>query len=122
MEYGQFCPVAKATEILGEKWTLLIIRELLMGGTRFNVLQRGLSLIFPDHPHQAAQLPGGPGVGGQEEDPRSTGLRVLPDRVLQGVVADHSTDRRLRDALGAQPSQNTGTQYLLALIGFQVVW
>ena len=47
MEYGQFCPVAKATEILGEKWTLLIIRELLMGGTRFNVLQRGLSLISP---------------------------------------------------------------------------
>ena len=47
MEYGQFCPVAKATEILGEKWTLLIIRELLMGGTRFNVLQRGLGLISP---------------------------------------------------------------------------
>ena len=31
MEYGQFCPVAKATEIVGEKWTLLVIRELLMG-------------------------------------------------------------------------------------------
>ena len=30
MEYGQFCPVAKATEVIGEKWTLLIIRELLM--------------------------------------------------------------------------------------------
>jgi DNA-binding HxlR family transcriptional regulator len=47
MEYGQFCPVAKATEILGEKWTMLIVRELLMGGTRFNELQRGLSLISP---------------------------------------------------------------------------
>lgn len=47
MEYGQFCPIAKANEILGEKWTLLIIRELLMGGTRFNVLQRGLSQISP---------------------------------------------------------------------------
>jgi DNA-binding HxlR family transcriptional regulator len=47
MEYGQFCPIAKATEILGEKWTLLIIRELLMGGCRFNELQRGLSLISP---------------------------------------------------------------------------
>lgn len=47
MEYGQFCPVAKATEIIGEKWTLLIIRELLMGGSRFNELQRGLSLISP---------------------------------------------------------------------------
>jgi DNA-binding HxlR family transcriptional regulator len=47
MEYGQFCPVAKATEIIGEKWTLLLIRELLMGGNRFNELQRGLSLISP---------------------------------------------------------------------------
>lgn len=47
MEYGQFCPIAKATEIIGEKWTVLIIRELLMGGTRFNELQRGLSLISP---------------------------------------------------------------------------
>lgn len=47
MEYGQFCPVAKATEVIGEKWTLLIIRELLMGGSRFNELQRGLSLISP---------------------------------------------------------------------------
>jgi DNA-binding HxlR family transcriptional regulator len=47
MEYGQFCPIAKATEIIGEKWTLLVIRELLMGGTRFNELQRGLSHISP---------------------------------------------------------------------------
>ncbi len=47
MEYGQFCPIAKATEILGEKWTLLIVRELLMGGSRFSELQRGLSLISP---------------------------------------------------------------------------
>lgn len=47
MEYGQFCPIAKATELVGGKWTLLIIRELLMGGTRFNELQRGLSLISP---------------------------------------------------------------------------
>ena len=47
MEYGQFCPVAKATELIGEKWSLLVIRELLMGGTRFNELQRGLSHISP---------------------------------------------------------------------------
>ena len=47
MEYGQFCPIAKATEIIGEKWTILIIRELLMGGSRFSELQRGLSQISP---------------------------------------------------------------------------
>ena len=47
MKYGQFCPVAKALEILGEKWSLLIVRELLMGSARFSELQRGLGLISP---------------------------------------------------------------------------
>ena len=46
-EYGQFCPVAKATDIIGERWTVLILRELLMGTTRYNDLQRGLSRISP---------------------------------------------------------------------------
>ncbi|WAT18026.1 winged helix-turn-helix transcriptional regulator [Aurantiacibacter sp. MUD11] len=47
MNYGQFCPIAKANEILGEKWTFLIVRELVMGGRRFNELQRGLGDISP---------------------------------------------------------------------------
>lgn len=47
MNYGQFCPIAKASEILGEKWTILIVRELLMGSTRFSELQRGLGDISP---------------------------------------------------------------------------
>jgi len=47
MKYGQFCPIAKATEILGEKWTIIILREILMGGCRFNTLQRGLGGISP---------------------------------------------------------------------------
>jgi DNA-binding HxlR family transcriptional regulator len=45
--YGQFCPVAKATELLGERWTLLVIRELLCGSTRFNDLRRGVPLMSP---------------------------------------------------------------------------
>ena len=47
MQYGQFCPIAKATEILGERWTILILRELLMGGRRFSELRRGLGDISP---------------------------------------------------------------------------
>ena len=45
--YGQFCPVSKATEIIGEKWTMLILRELLMGTCRFNEFQRSMSRISP---------------------------------------------------------------------------
>ncbi len=47
IRYGQFCPVAKAAEVLGERWTILIIRELLMGTTRFSDFQRTLSQISP---------------------------------------------------------------------------
>ena len=47
MDYGQFCPVAKAAEVLGEKWTILILRELLYGTCRFNEFQRAISGISP---------------------------------------------------------------------------
>ncbi len=40
--YHQYCPIAMAAEVLGDRWTLLIVRELLAGGDRFNELQRGL--------------------------------------------------------------------------------
>lgn len=43
--YGQYCPVAKAAEVLGERWTLLVVRELIMGAHRFNELQRGMPAI-----------------------------------------------------------------------------
>ncbi len=45
--YGQFCPVAKSAEILGDSWSLLIVRELLLGSTRFSTLQRGMPKISP---------------------------------------------------------------------------
>jgi DNA-binding HxlR family transcriptional regulator len=45
--YGQFCPVAKAAEILTERWTPLVVRELLAGSNRFNDLRRGVPLMSP---------------------------------------------------------------------------
>ncbi len=45
--YGQFCPIAKTSEILGERWTNLIIRELGAGSESFNDLRKGLPLISP---------------------------------------------------------------------------
>jgi DNA-binding HxlR family transcriptional regulator len=43
--YGQFCPVAKASEIFAERWTPLIIRELLMGSRKFSELEIGMAHI-----------------------------------------------------------------------------
>lgn len=42
MKYGQYCPVAQALEIVGDRWTLLIIRDMLTGTRHFNDLERGL--------------------------------------------------------------------------------
>jgi DNA-binding HxlR family transcriptional regulator len=47
MRYGQFCPLAKATEVLGERWTLLVVRELLAGATRYGELKRALGRVSP---------------------------------------------------------------------------
>ena len=45
--YGQFCPVAMASEILCTRWTTLVVRELLCGSTRFNDLRRGVPRMSP---------------------------------------------------------------------------
>jgi DNA-binding HxlR family transcriptional regulator len=43
--YGQFCPVAVACEVFAERWTPLILRELLAGSRRFSDIRRGMPLI-----------------------------------------------------------------------------
>ena len=43
--YGQFCSIARAHEVLGGRWTLLIVRELLCGSTRFNDIRRAIPRI-----------------------------------------------------------------------------
>ncbi len=45
--YGQFCPLAQAAQLLCERWTLIIVRELLAGSSRFNELQKGVPLMSP---------------------------------------------------------------------------
>lgn len=41
-DYGQYCPVALASEVLADRWTPLIVRELVLGSRRFNDIDRGL--------------------------------------------------------------------------------
>jgi len=45
--YHQFCPVAMAAEILGSRWTIVLLRELCAGSTRFNDLRRGVPRMSP---------------------------------------------------------------------------
>lgn len=45
--YRQFCPVSKAMELLDERWTLIVVRELMMGSEHFNELRRGVPKMNP---------------------------------------------------------------------------
>src|SRR5215472_17229119 len=45
MGYGQFCAVARALDVLGERWALLVVRELLLGASSFTEIRRGLPRI-----------------------------------------------------------------------------
>lgn len=45
--YQQFCPVAMAAEILCTRWTMILLRELVAGSTRFNELRRGMPKMSP---------------------------------------------------------------------------
>jgi DNA-binding HxlR family transcriptional regulator len=42
IDYGQFCTVARGAEVLCERWTPLVVRELMCGSTRFNDIRRGV--------------------------------------------------------------------------------
>ena len=45
--YGQFCPVAMASEILASRWTLVLLGEMQSGSTRFNEIKRGVPRMSP---------------------------------------------------------------------------
>src|SRR4030095_5650115 len=46
--YSQYCPVARALDVVGERWTLLIVRDLMMGPKRYTDLRAGLPGIATD--------------------------------------------------------------------------
>lgn len=45
--YSTYCPIAKAAEILTERWTLLLLRDLLLGARHFNDFRRSIPLMTP---------------------------------------------------------------------------
>jgi DNA-binding HxlR family transcriptional regulator len=45
--YGQYCPLALASEVVAERWTLLVLRELMLGARHFNDVRRGVPRMSP---------------------------------------------------------------------------
>ncbi|WP_167104250.1 helix-turn-helix domain-containing protein [Mycobacterium sp. DL592] len=90
--YGQFCPVAKAMELLDERWTLLVVRELLQGSAHFNDLRRGVPKMSPALLSKRLKSLARAGVVQRSEiDGRATYSLTECGRELAGVV----------DAIGA---------------------
>ena len=57
--YGEACRFAHALDLVGERWALLVVRELLLGPKRFTDLRDGASKREPEHPCRAAARPRG---------------------------------------------------------------
>ena len=95
--YGQFCPVAKAMELLDERWTMLVVRELLLG-------QRALQRSAP---RRAEDVAGAAVEAAEDVDPGRCGRtrrgrrphRLLADTVRQGARRRRRVARRLGCAL-----------------------
>ena len=64
--YGQYCPVARALEVVGDRWSLLIVRDLLLRNRGFNELERGLPGISRSLLAQRLRLLERGGVVGRE--------------------------------------------------------
>jgi DNA-binding HxlR family transcriptional regulator len=90
--YGQFCPIAKAMELLDERWTLLVVSELLRGSVHFNELRRGLPKMSPALLSKRLKSLSRAGVVERTEIDGRTSYSLTPcGQELAGVV----------DALGA---------------------
>lgn len=108
--YRQFCPVAKAMELLDERWTMLVVRELLAGSRHFNELRRGLPHMSPALLSRRLQQLVAAGIvikepdgqqtayllspAGQELAPIINGIAVWGVRWV-GELGDHELDPKL---------------------------
>jgi DNA-binding HxlR family transcriptional regulator len=74
--YGDRCGIARALDIVGERWALLIVRELLLGPKRFTDLRAGLPQIGPDVLSQRLRELEGSGVVRRDKLPPPAGAQV----------------------------------------------
>lgn len=108
--YGQFCPVAKGAEIFAERWTPLVLRELMSGSHRFNQIRNGVPLMSPTMLSQRLKTLVDSGVverrmaedgrtseyfltdAGEELRPIIEALGVWGNRWVQHEIADQDLD------------------------------
>ena len=88
----QFCGVAATVKIIGRKWTLLILRELLTGTRRFNELQRSLPGISPRTLSQRLQQMEADGI-----ITRTAFAEVPPHVEYDLTTKGHTLSRIIRD-------------------------
>ena len=103
--YGQFCSIARALDVFGERWSLLIIRELLSGSRRFSEIQRGIPRISRTMLSARLRELVDAGVVARGDDDGPTYELTESGRELEGAVRELGTwgQRWLPRAL--QPDQ-----------------
>ena len=99
--YAQYCPVAKASEILGDRWTLLIVREMLGGASGFNELQRGLPGISRSVLTERMRA-----LERAEVIERRTAPKAAPSSTASRPPVATSSRSCRRSASGAQPGRS----------------
>jgi DNA-binding HxlR family transcriptional regulator len=100
--YGQYCAIAKALDVLGDRWALLIVRELLFGASRYSKLQAALPGIATDmlatrlrELEAAGVISRGPDARRYELTPRGLELRPVLEAVAVwglGELSERSRD------------------------------
>lgn len=106
--YKQFCPVAMAAEVLCTRWTVVLLRELMAGSTRFNDLRRGVPRMSPALLSQRLKELETAGILAREASRSEAGVfeyRLTPSgRELTPIVEGFGTwgQRRINAALSLQ--------------------
>jgi DNA-binding HxlR family transcriptional regulator len=102
--YNQFCPVAMAAEILCTRWTIVLLRELVAGSTRFNELRRGVPRMSPALlSKRLKDLETAGVVARSQVSGDSGGLRVPADRRRKRSRAGRRGGGRLGAEMGDDP-------------------
>ena len=91
-EYGQYCPVSQTAEVVADRWTPLILREMVLGSTRFNDIERGLPGISRtllskrlQHLERKGVVVRGPAEGGRGSEYHLTPAGKALERVLDAM-------------------------------------